>query len=191
MDPFSYTIPWAGHLGQQKTYTRISSWFHWPSLYTDVQTYCNTCATCQMTSVVSQQGWAPLYPLPVISTPFRKITIDIMGPLEKSSAVHQYILVICDYTTRYPEAFLLRSITTPKIIQALVQLFSRVRIPEEILTDKWTNFTSRLMGQLHRQLGITAIRTSAYHPQTNGLVECFNQTLKRMLQKFESDTGRD
>ncbi len=187
----AHTIPWPGHLGQQKTYTRISSRFHWPSLYTDVQTYCNTCATCQKTSVVSQRGRAPLYPLPVISTPFRRITMDIVGPLEKSSAGHQYILVICDYATRYPEAFPLRSINTPRIIQALVQLFSRVGIPEEVLTDQGTNFTSRLMGQLHRQLGITAIRTSAYHPQMDGLVERFNQTLKNMLRKFVSDTGRD
>ncbi len=117
--------------------------------------------------------------------------MDIVGKLEKSSAGHQYILVIFNNVTRYPEAFPLRSINTSNIIQALVQLFSRVGIPEEILTDQGTNFTSRLMGRLHRQLGITAIRTSAYHPQTDGLVERFNQTLKNMLRKFVSDTGRD
>ncbi len=53
---------------------------------------------------------------------------------------------------------------TPKIIHALVQLFSRVGIPEEILTDQGTNFTSRLMGQLNKQLGITAIRTNSLPP---------------------------
>lgn len=117
--------------------------------------------------------------------------MDIVGPLEKSSAGHRYILVVNDYATRYPEAFPLRSITTTKIIHALVQLFSRVGIPEEILTDQGTNFTSRLMGQLNKQLGIKAIRTTPYHPQTDGLVERFNQTLKNMLRKFVADTGRD
>ncbi len=117
--------------------------------------------------------------------------MDIVGPLEKSSAGHRYILVVSDYATRYPEAFPLRSITTPKIIHALVQLFSRVGIPDEILTDQGTNFTSRLMGQLNKQLGITAIRTTPFHPQTDGLVERFNQTLKNMLRKFVADTGRD
>ncbi|KAI2646716.1 Transposon Ty3-I Gag-Pol polyprotein [Labeo rohita] len=111
--------------------------------------------------------------------------------VEKSSAGHRYILVVSDYATRYPETFPLRSITTPKIIHALVQLFSRVGIPEEILTDQGTNFTSRLMGQLNKQLGITAIRTTPYHPQTDCLVERFNQTLKNMLWKFVADTGRD
>ena len=47
------------------------------------------------------------------------------------------------------------------------------------------------MKQLHKQLGITGIRTTPYHPQTDGLVERFNQTLKSMLQKFVDDTGRD
>ncbi len=187
----AHTVPWSGHLGQQKTYARISSRFYWPTLYTDVQTHCNTCAICQKTGAVSQRGRAPLQPLPVISAPFRRIAMDIVGPLEKSSAGHRYILVVSDYATRYPEAFPLRSITTPKIIHALVQLFSRVGIPEEILTDQGTNFTSRLMGQLNKQLGITAIRTTPYHPQTDGLVERFNQTLKNMLRKFVADTGRD
>ncbi len=188
----AHTVPWAGHLAQHKTYTRISSRFYWPTMYTDVQTYCTTCSTCQKTSTVRQRGRAPLHPLPIISTPFRRIAMDIVGPLEKSSAGHRYILVICDYATRYPEAFPLRTITTPKVIHALIQLFSRVGIPEEILTDQGTNFTSRLMKHLHQQMGITAVRTSPYHPQTDGLVETvFNQTLKSMLRKFVTDTGRD
>ncbi|KAI5615026.1 hypothetical protein C0J50_10925, partial [Silurus asotus] len=175
------------HLALQNTYARISSRFVWPALYTDVQKYCTTCPNCQQTSAVR----APLQPLPVISVPFQRIAMDIVGPLEKGSTGYQYILVISDYATRYPEAFPLRSITTPKIINALIQLFSRVRIPEEILTDQGTNFTSRLMKQLHRQLGITSIKTSPYHPQTDGLVECFYKTLKSMLRKFVSETGRD
>lgn len=117
--------------------------------------------------------------------------MDIVGPLEKSSTGNQYILVICDYATRYPEAFPLRSITTAKVITALIQLFSRVGFPDEILTDQGTNFTSSLMKLLHEQLGIQSIRTSPYHPQTDGLVERFNQTLKRMLRKFVNDTGKD
>eukprot|EP00063_Salmo_salar_P026974 XP_014001809.1 PREDICTED: uncharacterized protein LOC106572279 [Salmo salar] len=64
-------------------------------------------------------------------------------------------------------------------------------IPDEILTDQGTNFTSRLMVQLHRQLGIKGLRTTPYHPQTDGLVERFNQTLKNMLRKFVADTGKD
>ncbi|KAK7938780.1 hypothetical protein WMY93_002106 [Mugilogobius chulae] len=110
-------------------------------------------------------------PLPVISTPFRRIAMDIVGPLVKSSSGHQYILVISDYATRFPEAFPLRTITAPAVLRALIQLFSRVGLPDEILTDQGTNFTSRLMHLFQQQLGITSIKTSPYHPQTDGLVE--------------------
>ncbi|KAM4549940.1 uncharacterized protein V3H82_019144 [Fundulus diaphanus] len=187
----AHTVPWAGHLGRNKTYMRIASRFYWPSMYSDVQTYCKTCPTCQKTCFVRQSDRACLQPLPVISTPFRRIAMDIVGPLVRSSGGYQYILVISDYATRFPEAFPLRTVTAPAVLRCLVQLFSRVGVPDEIVTDQGTNFSSRLMQLFHRQLGISAIKTTPYHPQTDGLVERFNQTLKKMLQKFVDDTGRD
>lgn len=57
--------------------------------------------------------------------------------------------------------------------------------------DQGTNFTARLMKLFHKQLRILAIKTTPYHPQTDGVVERFNQTLKRMLQKFVDDKGKD
>lgn len=67
---------------------------------------------------------------------------------------------MCDYATWYPEAFPLRSITTTKVISAFVQMFSRVCLPDEIITGQGTNFTSSLMRHFHRQLGIQLIKTS-------------------------------
>lgn len=99
-------------------------------------------------------------------------------------------MVIADYATRFPEAFPLHTVTAPAVLRCLVQMFSRVGIPEEIVTDQGTNFTARLLQLFHRQLGITAIKTTLYHLQTDSWVERFNQTLK-MLRKFVDDTGRD
>lgn len=50
--------------------------------------------------------------------------MDIVGPLVKSAHGHQYILVVCDYATRYPEAFPLCTITAPAVLRSLVQIFS-------------------------------------------------------------------
>ena len=61
--------------------------------------------------------------------------MDLAGPLPKSGRGHEYILVLVDYTTRYPEAVLLCKATSKAIARELVQLFSRVRIPKDILTD--------------------------------------------------------
>ena len=97
----AHTIPWAGHLGHYKTYLRLGYRFFWPSMYTDVQRYCKACPECQKTCAVCKSDRAPLQAMPVITTPFKRIAMDIVGPLEKSSAGYQYILVVCDYATRY------------------------------------------------------------------------------------------
>ena len=64
-------------------------------------------------------------------------------------------------------------------------------VPKEILTDQGSNFMSQLLAELHRLLGVKAILTSPYHPQTDGLVERFNQTLKGMPWKTAHDGGKN
>jgi len=132
-----------------------------------------------------------MQPLPVIEEPFSRIGMDIIGPLPKSRSGKRYVLVICDYATRYPEAIAMRSIDAEHVAEELVAVFSRVGVPREILTDQGSNFTSRLLAELYRLLHVHPIRTSPYHPQTDGLVERFNQTLKSMLRKTARTEGKD
>jgi transposase InsO family protein len=132
-----------------------------------------------------------MIPLPVVGEPFARIAMDIVGPLPRSRAGNHYVLVICDYATRYSEAVPLRSIDAEHVAEELVKLFSRVGIPKEILTDQGTNFTYQLLAKVYRLLHIHALRTSPYHPQTDGLVERFNQILKSMLRKHTTKEGKD
>ena len=71
----------------------------------------------------------------------------------------------------------------------LVLLFSRVGIPKEIVTDQGTPFMSRFMADLCKMWQVKQLRTSVYHPQTDGLVERFNLTLKSMLRKVIDKGG--
>eukprot|EP00731_Ephydatia_muelleri_P022383 Em0014g974a len=89
------------------------------------------------------------------------------------------------------EAIPLKSIDAEHVAEKLVELFARVRIPREILTDQGSNFMSQLLVELCRLLHVKPIRTSPYHPQTDGLVERFNQTLKSMLRKATAIDGKD
>lgn len=117
--------------------------------------------------------------------------MDIVGPLPRSRSGKKCILVIRDYATRYPEAIALKSIEAESIAEELIKLFARVGVPQEILTDQGSNFTSKLLAELSRLLHIKPIRTSPYHPQTDGLVERFNQTLKAMLRRTADEEGKD
>ena len=100
--------------------------------------------------------------------------MDIIGPLPLSKSGNCYVLVMCDYTTRYPEATPLKGIDMAHVAEE-VKVFARVGVPEEILTDQGSSFTSQLLAELYRLLHIHSIRTSPYHPQTDGLVECFRR----------------
>ena len=119
----------------------------------------------------------------MISVPFQRIAVDIVGPLLRSSHENQCVLVVCDYATRYPEAMAMWSVKADKVPEELVILFARIGIPKEILTNQGINFTSMLLQELYRLLHMHHIHTSPYHPQTDVLIEWFNQTLKMMLRK--------
>lgn len=117
--------------------------------------------------------------------------MDLGGPLPRTQKGNRFILTLCDYATCYPEAIALPSTEAPRIAKALIAVFARVGIPEEILTDQGTNFMSTLLGEVYCLLHIQRIRTTPYHPQTDGLVERFNGTLKAMLRKFVSRNEKD
>ena len=117
--------------------------------------------------------------------------MDIIRPLCRSRTGFKYVLVLSDYATRYPGAIPLKSIDAEHVAEELIKILSRMGIPKEILTDQGSNFTSQLLAELYRLLHVKAIRTSPYHPQTDGLVERFNQTLKSILRKTADKEGKD
>ena len=117
--------------------------------------------------------------------------MDLVGPQPEEqlkAPIHSGDSELC---TRYPEAILLRTMATKGIACELVMLFSRVGIPDERLTDQGSPFMSRIMKNLCKLMKITQLLTSVYHPQTDGLVERFNQTLKQMKKKLMEADGKN
>ncbi|XP_021371318.1 uncharacterized protein LOC110461908 [Mizuhopecten yessoensis] len=182
----------AGHMGAKRTLERITSEFFWPGMTTDVTRYCRSCDTCQRTFPKGKVGKVPIGSMPLIDTPFQRVAIDIAGPLDPvTERGNRYILTIVDYAMRYPEAVPLKSIETERVAEALVDVYSRVGIPQEVLTVKGSQFTSDLMREVSRLLSIRQLTTTPYHPMCNGLVERFNGTLKQMLRRMCSERPRD
>ncbi|KAL5516317.1 hypothetical protein EMCRGX_G001610 [Ephydatia muelleri] len=180
----AHEVPIAGYLGKHKTAKRILRRFYWPALYKDVEEFLQKLPGVSEQKVVK----APLIPLPVVTEPFRRVAMDIVGPLPRTKSGNRYILVMCDYdATRCPEAIPVKAIDAEHIAEELVRIFARVGIPEEMLTDQGSNFTSQLLSEIYQLLHVHPIRTPPYHPQTDGLVERFNITLKAMLRKVAAE----
>lgn len=186
---FAHEHAWAGHQGPAKTLARILDRFFWPTVHPAVKAFCRSCPICQKMSTRTPPR-APMEPLPIMDQPFQRIAMDFVGPLPRTPRGHRFLLVIMDYATRFPEALPLRSLQAPGVAQALFPFFARVGLPEEILTDQGTSFRANLTKQFCKSLGIRQIFTSVYHPQTDGLVERFNQTFKGALKKVARDHPR-
>lgn len=182
----------SGHLGIKKTYHRILKHFFWPRLKSDVTKYCRTCQTCQFSGKPNQTiPRAPLVPVPVLGEPFEHVIVDCVGPLPKTKAGNQYLLTIMCTATRFPEAIPLRKITAPVVIKALIKFFSMFGLPRVVQTDQGTNFMSNLFAQVLKTLKISHRTSSPYHPESQGVLERFHQTLKAMFRKYCLDTGKD
>ena len=174
-----------GHMGVKKTTDRITSNFHWPGLDKDVQRFCQSCDICQKTIPKGRVTKVPLGETPLIDAPFERVAVDLIGPITPlSDSGHRYILTVVDYATRYPEAVPLKKIETERVAEALLEVFSRVGFPKEVLSDRGSQFTSDLMKEVARLVSIKQIFTSPYNPKCNGLCEKMNGTLKAMLKKM-------
>ena len=132
----------AGHFGVSKTLKRIAKNFCWPKLK-DIKWYVHTCHQCQLVGKPNKKiPLAPLIPIPVTKEPFREILLDVVGPLPRTKSGYNYMLTIMDRTSRYPEAIPLRRIKANKVVEVLMQFFTKFGMPECIQTDCGTNFTS-------------------------------------------------
>ena len=123
---------------------------------------------------------AGLQPIPAIDEPFSRIIIDCVGPLPKTKSGNEYLLTIMCASTRFPEAIPLRNIKTKTIVRALVKFFTFVGLPKSVQSDQGSNFMSGIFQQVMHELGIKQYRSSACHPESQGALERFHQTLKNI-----------
>ena len=154
--------------------------------------YGKSCHICQVAGKPNQTiPPAPLYPIPVVCEPFERVLVDCVGPLPHTKAGNKFLLTVMCASTQFPEVFPLRKITMPVVVKALTKFFSLFGLPKVVQTDQGSNFMSHVFGQVLKQLKIQHCHSSAYHPESQGALEHFHQTLKTMFctycLEFEKD----
>ena len=188
----AHDILLAGHCGARRTLARLREKFDWPGVTVDVGKYVASCDICQKTAQKGRVPPVPLVSVPVFGSPFQRVAIDFVGPIKPTSSEgHSHILTLIDLTTRYPEAIPMKCTDAKSTAEALFGVFSKFGFPKEVLSDQGSQFNSELMRQFHALCGASPIRTSPYHPQSNGVVERFHGTMKSMLRKVVEDKPRE
>ena len=173
-----------GHFSHGKTTELLNRRFTWPRMSVDVKKLCQQCMQCQKASR-ARVGKAPLQPLPVLDVPFSKLAFDLVGPLPRTRSGYRYVLTSICLASKYPEAIPLKRVDVESVAEGLCEVFSRTGIPAHILTDQGSVFTSKLVKQLCQTLGIKHVKSSPYHPESNGCLERWHSTLKATLRKHQ------
>ncbi|XP_055943546.1 uncharacterized protein K02A2.6-like [Argiope bruennichi] len=170
-----------GHMGARKTAERIRYSFYWHGISKDVRAFCQQCKDCQLTRRINQKDRVPITPMARPELPFQVVNIDIIGPIDPLSAKgHRYILCLVDQHTRWAEAVPLTSLTAKATCEALLTIFMRTGVPN-IIACNGTNFNASLTQEFEKRMGSSPRVSTPLHPESNGLVERFNQTLNHML----------
>ena len=168
------------HPGARATQRLITARYVWPGIKADVRRWARSCLQCQRTKV-HQHTVAPRGTFATPDARFDHVHIDLVGPLPPCKG-YSYLLTCVDRFTRWPEAIPLSDITAATVAHAFISgWIARFGAPSTITTDRGAQFESNLWHELMCFLGTTRIRTTAYHPAANGLVERFHRQLKAGL----------
>ena len=168
---WAHDDPTGGHFGTVKTYEKLRTRYYWRKMFSDVNHWCRSCCDCAMRKSPRNRHKAPLLPIPVQDA-FDRLACDIIRPFPPSKLGNRYVVVFSEYLTKWVEAFPVPSIEAPVIARLLVdEIFTRHGAPRTLLSDRGSNFLPSLVTEVCRLLNTKKVNTTAYHPQTDGLVE--------------------
>ncbi|XP_075919984.1 uncharacterized protein LOC142922927 [Petromyzon marinus] len=169
------------HLGVHKTIGLLRLQFFWPGMLRDVTDILLGCTHCAQRKPPAKPACPPLQPISV-SRINELVALDILGPFPTTPRGNKYLLVGVEYFTRWPMAWALPNQSAAAVVDAFVQGYVLDKgAPERLLTDQGRNFSGALLTDVCRLLGTKKVRTSPYHPQTDGMVERLHRTLTAML----------
>jgi transposase InsO family protein len=172
-----------GHFGQKRTAQLITEKYWWRGLVRDVKAYVSSCATCQIESPRFERH-DQLNPVKV-SQFMERLTCDLVGPLPASHPLNnKYIFTCIESASRHAFAYPLASKSSAHVAAAMAHLFGIIGPPRILQTDRGGEFVSSTVQSLLRKFGVKHRMSSAYHPQSQGLVERFNKTITTQLRKY-------
>ena len=184
------------HLSDEKTATYMRNQVWWKSMVSDIADYCRSCHTCATSKPQIGKPHGKLKTMPVPTYPWQYIGVDFVGPLPESTnrtGGYDMICVVIDQLTSM--VHLIPSKQTYRATDVAELMFEAVYklhgLPERIVSDRDSLFTSRFWKRLHRLLGTELRMSSAFHPQTDGATERANRTVTQMIRQCVRPDQKD
>ena len=180
-----HTVHNLAHPGANATLKLLTKTYVWPEVNMDVRSWTKTCINCQK-SKVTRHTKSPIQTYPLPNQRFDNVHIDLVGPLPTCQG-KQYLLTCIDRFTRWTEAFPISSTTSEVIATTFLEgWIARYGVPSTVTTDRGQQLISNLWNSFLNLLGTSALKITAYHPQSNGIIERFHRQLKASLNAKQS-----
>ena len=180
----------AGHPGRVKTLDLITRTYWWPRVSRDVEEYVKACELCvrSKSSRLAPQGF--LQPLPLPFRAWSDISVDYITPLPdstKDGRTYKHLLVVVCRLTKMRHLIPVATLNTEELVDAFVtRIYCLHGTPDNIVSDRGTQFVSELWHHLSERLGVRLKHSSSFHPETDGQTERVNSSVEAYLRAFMS-----
>ena len=172
------------HPGIKRTYDLISLNYWWPGMRRSIEEYIQKCDSCQRRKE-DREFVAPLGQPEEPTGPFDVTSMDLTGPYPQTARKNKYLLTFIDHFTRYAEAFPVEDQTAETCARVYAtQIITRHGTGAKLITDQGPAFMSTFFRETCKILGVQKVRTSSYHPQSNGTVERLHRSLHTALSHY-------
>ena len=176
------------HPGTQKTIQMVGAHYWWPHRDSTIIKHVKSCHTCQTNKPPNVSMTRPFNP---INTPDHTWAIDaiVMGSAAENTAA-KFILTVVDLHSRHVWAVAVKRQTSEAAISFLSNLFDSVGVPQEILSDNGTLFTSKRFQNLLAQRHVKHLFTPPHRSQANGVCERVNGKIIAGLRLARTDNPK-
>ena len=181
-----------GHMGVSRSIAKAKSKYYWNHMYRDIVNWVSSCEVCTQRKRNHNPVRAHVTPMP-ISSPFERISTDILGPLPVcSDTKNKYVLVFVDYFTKYAEMIPIKNIDARTIAdEFLKNIACRHGVPKFLHSDRGTQYLSHIVREVCKLLEVKKTQTTSFHPQCNGQSERMMSVILDALSKYVDDKHDD
>ena len=178
------SIAHEGHQGLVKTKQLIREKIWFPGIDKDVKHMIDNCVPCQAVTTANKP--APLRMNVLPPAPWHTLHLDHCGPF----LTGEYILVVIDAYTRYPEIAIVKSTSAFTTINHLNRIFATHGLPSRVKTDNGPPFNSKEFKDYMSESGIFFTPVTPLWPQANAEAENFNKVLEKTIRTAQIE-GKD
>ena len=169
-----------------KTLDRIREAYVWFKMRSTIRILLKSCPICITHS--RSRDRVPMGQMPSPVSPMQMVSLDLIGPLPETQSHHRYVLNVLCHCTGWAEAYPLEDKQSETVLSAFASKFvPQHGVPEVVLIDNGTEFTSTRFTTYLQSLNVDHRRTTPTHPQANGKIERFNKTFKDILAKLANN----